>query len=95
MGSAADREVVASATLPGHGGARPDRPGALVAAGRRIGMRSLITRREVLVAALGTGAAVVLPRTAWARTAPVTGPGGATAAGHAAGEALSWLQSGT
>ena len=92
MGSAADREVVASATLPGHGGARPDRPGALVAAGRRIGMRSLITRREVLVAALGTGAAAVLPRTASAATAGGTGPGGVTAAGHAADEALSWLQ---
>ena len=61
-------------------------------------MRSLMTRREVLVAALGTGAAAVLPRTASAATAPATataagtGPGGATAAGHAADEALSWLQ---
>lgn len=56
-------------------------------------MRTQVTRRQVLLAALGTGAAVALPRTAAAAPAGVPGPGGATAAGHAAGEALAWVQS--
>lgn len=55
-------------------------------------MRDQVTRRQVLLAALGTGAAVALPRTAAAAPAGMPGPGGVTVAGHAAGEALSWLQ---
>jgi hypothetical protein len=55
-------------------------------------MRNQVTRRAVLLAALSTGAAVVLPRTAGAAPVGVPGPGGVTVAGHAADEALSWLR---
>ncbi|MGY1694237.1 vanadium-dependent haloperoxidase [Geodermatophilus sp. SYSU D00814] len=52
-----------------------------------------VSRRQVLLAALGTGAAAVaLPRTAAAAPPSVPGPGGVTVAGHLADEALSWVQ---
>ncbi|MBM7808866.1 hypothetical protein JOD57_004703 [Geodermatophilus bullaregiensis] len=51
-----------------------------------------MTRRQVLLAALGTGAALALPRTAAAAPVGVPAPGGVTVAGHAADEALRWLQ---
>ncbi|SNS21882.1 PAP2 superfamily protein [Geodermatophilus saharensis] len=52
-----------------------------------------VSRRQVLLAALGTGtAAVALPRTAAAAPVDLLGPGGATAAGYGADEALRWLQ---
>jgi PAP2 superfamily protein len=55
-------------------------------------MRTRVTRREVLLAALSTGGVLALPRTAAAAPAGVPGPGGVTVAGHAAEEALSWLR---
>jgi hypothetical protein len=56
-------------------------------------MTFVMTRRQVLAAALGTGVAVALPGQALAGDgAPGSASGGVTAAGHGPGEALSWMR---
>jgi hypothetical protein len=56
------------------------------APGRGLGMQIGLTRRQVLAAAVGTGAALALPGTATAA------PGGATATGADAREVFAWMR---
>ena len=72
-------------TIPTTESHPPDRPGPWSLAAE-VGMQLGMTRRQVLGAAVGAGAALALPGAASAA------PGGATAAGQDATEVLSWVQ---